>query len=37
MVHVKDWELACPELNSVTFMDGSILERRGKVWRNYDN
>jgi hypothetical protein len=32
MAVVKDWELACPELDSVRFIDGSVLERRGEVW-----
>jgi hypothetical protein len=36
MAFVKDWELACRKLNSVTFMDGSRLERRGEVWRHYN-
>ena len=25
--HMKDWELACPELISVSFMDGSTLQK----------
>ena len=25
MAHVKDWKLACPELRSVSFIDGSAL------------
>jgi hypothetical protein len=33
MAQVKDWELACPKLNTVTFMDGSTLEKGGEVWR----
>ena len=32
MAHVKDWELACPELNSVTFIDDSTLQRGSVEW-----
>jgi hypothetical protein len=32
MALVKDWELACPELNFVAFIDGSIVERTGNIW-----
>ena len=28
-VLVKDWELVCPELVSVSFIDGSRLEKSG--------
>jgi hypothetical protein len=29
MALVKDWELTCPELEFVLFIDGSMLEKRG--------
>jgi hypothetical protein len=32
MALVKDWELTCPELEYVSFIDGSALERRGNIW-----
>jgi hypothetical protein len=32
MALVKDWELTCPELEFVSFIDGSMLEKRGNTW-----
>jgi len=32
MALVKDWELTCPELDLVSFIDGSTLERDGNIW-----
>ena len=29
---VKDWELVCPELVSVSFIDGSTLEKDDNEW-----
>jgi len=29
---VKDWELTCPELASVSFIDGSTLEKDENEW-----
>lgn len=33
MARVKDWELACPKLILVSFIDGSMLQKRGN-WGN---
>jgi hypothetical protein len=35
MAHVKDWELACPGLRSVSFIDGSMLQKMGIHWGPY--
>ena len=35
MAHVKDWELACPELISVSFIDGSTLQKGSGEWILY--
>ena len=32
IAHVKDWELACPEFISVTFIDGPTLHKRSEGW-----
>ena len=32
IAQVKDWELACPELTSVTFIDGSTLHNGSEGW-----
>ena len=35
IAHVKDWELVCPGLSSVIFMDGSTLEKKSGDWIEY--
>ena len=32
IAQVKNWKLACPELISVTFIDGSTLHKRSERW-----
>ena len=36
MAYVKDWELACPKLRSVSFMDCSRLSKRSGEWTDPD-
>jgi len=36
MAHVKDWEFACPELISVSFIDGSTHHRGSREWIDID-
>ena len=35
MSHTRAWEAACPELISVTFIDGSTLQKKEAGWSLY--